>query len=141
MAARPIAIRRPLDLSPTSCLADRACALRVRFCRPRATECGIPADALSERTGRTVRSCNSVRAGRRGQRYPILYHNVSSGRSDMENFKTLGRGNSRDTSDTSSADSLPLEAMSMDLDQDVVALPAEAPPWDGINVRIWENAL
>jgi hypothetical protein len=34
-----------------------------------------------------------------------------------------------------------LEAMSMDLDQDMVALPAEAPPWDcdGINVRIWEN--
>jgi hypothetical protein len=27
----------------------------------------------------------------------------------------------------------------MDLDQDMVALPAEAPPWDGINVRIWEN--
>jgi len=31
-----------------------------------------------------------------------------------------------------------LEAMSMDLNQDMVALP-EAPPWDGINVRIWEN--
>jgi hypothetical protein len=29
-----------------------------------------------------------------------------------------------------------LEAMSMDLNQDMVALPAEAPPWDGINVRI-----
>jgi hypothetical protein len=29
--------------------------------------------------------------------------------------------------------------MSMDLDQDMVALPAEAPPWDGINVRIWVN--
>jgi hypothetical protein len=29
-----------------------------------------------------------------------------------------------------------LEAMSMDLDQAMVALPAEAPPWDGINVRI-----
>ena len=27
----------------------------------------------------------------------------------------------------------------MDLDQDMVALPAEAPPWDGINVGIWEN--
>ncbi|MEA2890326.1 MAG: hypothetical protein QOI05_1119 [Bradyrhizobium sp.] len=27
----------------------------------------------------------------------------------------------------------------MDLDQDMVALPAEAPPCDGINVRIWEN--
>jgi hypothetical protein len=27
----------------------------------------------------------------------------------------------------------------MDLDQDMVALPADAPPWDGINVRIWEN--
>jgi hypothetical protein len=27
----------------------------------------------------------------------------------------------------------------MDLSQDVVALPAEAPPWDGINVRIWED--
>ncbi len=27
----------------------------------------------------------------------------------------------------------------MDLDQDMVALPAEAPPWDDINVRIWEN--
>jgi hypothetical protein len=34
-----------------------------------------------------------------------------------------------------------LEAMSMDLNQDMVALPAEAPPWDGINVRIWENVL
>jgi hypothetical protein len=32
-----------------------------------------------------------------------------------------------------------LEAMSMELNQDMVALPAEAPPWDGINVRIWEN--
>ncbi len=35
--------------------------------------------------------------------------------------------------------------MSMDLDKDMLALPAEAklnqppPPWDGINVRIWEN--
>jgi hypothetical protein len=31
--------------------------------------------------------------------------------------------------------------MSMDLDQDMVALPAEAPPWDwdSIKVRIWEN--
>jgi hypothetical protein len=58
----------------------------------------------------------------------------------MKNFKTAARGNSRDTSDTSSDASLPfLEAMSMDLDQDMVALPAEAPPWDGINVRIWEN--
>jgi hypothetical protein len=27
----------------------------------------------------------------------------------------------------------------MDLDQDMAALPAEAPPWDGINVRIGEN--
>ena len=34
-----------------------------------------------------------------------------------------------------------LEAMSMELNQDMVALPAEAPPWDGINVRIWENVL
>jgi hypothetical protein len=60
----------------------------------------------------------------------------------MENFKTAARGNSRDTSDTSSDASVPfLEAMSMDLDQDMVALPAEAPPWDGINVRIWENVL
>jgi hypothetical protein len=58
----------------------------------------------------------------------------------MKNFKTAARGNSRDTSDTSSDASLPfLEAMSMDLNQDMVALPAEAPPWDGINVRIWEN--
>jgi hypothetical protein len=58
----------------------------------------------------------------------------------MENFKTAARGNSRDTSDTSSDASVPfLEAMSMDLDQDMVALPAEAPPWDGINVRIWVN--
>jgi hypothetical protein len=58
----------------------------------------------------------------------------------MENFKTAARGHSRDTSDTSSDASLPfLEAMSMDLDQDMVALPAEAPPWDGINVRIWVN--
>jgi hypothetical protein len=58
----------------------------------------------------------------------------------MKNFKTAARGNSRDTSDTSSDASLPfLEARSMDLDQDMVALPAEAPPWDGINVRIWEN--
>jgi hypothetical protein len=58
----------------------------------------------------------------------------------MKNFKTSARGNSRDTSDTSSDASLPfLEAMSMDLDQDMVALPADAPPWDGINVRIWEN--
>jgi hypothetical protein len=37
--------------------------------------------------------------------------------------------------------------MSMDLDQDMLALPAapgsgsSAPPWDGINVRIWENVL
>jgi len=45
----------------------------------------------------------------------------------MKNFKTAARGNSRDTSDTSSDASLPfLEAMSMDLDQDMVALPAEA---------------
>jgi len=29
--------------------------------------------------------------------------------------------------------------MSMDQDQAMVALPAEAPPWDAINVRIWEN--
>jgi hypothetical protein len=58
----------------------------------------------------------------------------------MKNFKTAARGNSRDTSDTSSDASLPfLEAMSMDLDQDMVALPAEAPPWDGIIVRIWVN--
>jgi hypothetical protein len=58
----------------------------------------------------------------------------------MKNFKTVRRGNSRDTSDTSSDASLPfLEAMSMDLDQDMVALPAEAPPWDGIIVRIWVN--
>jgi hypothetical protein len=58
----------------------------------------------------------------------------------MENFKTAARGNSRDTSDTSSDASVPfLEAMSMDLDQVMVALPAEAPPWDGINVRIWVN--
>jgi hypothetical protein len=58
----------------------------------------------------------------------------------MENCKTAARGNSRDTSDTSSDASLPfLEAMSMDLNQDMVALPAEAPPWDGINVRIWVN--
>jgi hypothetical protein len=58
----------------------------------------------------------------------------------MENFKTVARGNSWDTSDTSSDASLPfLEAMSEDLNQDMVALPAEAPPWDGINVRIWEN--
>jgi hypothetical protein len=58
----------------------------------------------------------------------------------MKNFKTVGRRNSLDTSDTSSEASLPfLEAMSMDLNQDMVALPAEAPPWDGINVRIWEN--
>jgi hypothetical protein len=32
----------------------------------------------------------------------------------------------------------------MDLDKDILALPCEAklgaPPWDGINVRIWENA-
>jgi hypothetical protein len=28
--------------------------------------------------------------------------------------------------------------MSMDLDQDMVAFPAEAPPWDG-NVLIWVN--
>ena len=28
----------------------------------------------------------------------------------------------------------------MDLNQDMVALPAEAPPWDGINVRIWETS-
>jgi hypothetical protein len=29
----------------------------------------------------------------------------------------------------------------MELDNDMLALPAEAPPWDcdGINVRIWEN--
>ena len=31
----------------------------------------------------------------------------------------------------------------MDLDKDMLALPAEAelgePPWDGVNVRIWEN--
>jgi hypothetical protein len=32
-----------------------------------------------------------------------------------------------------------LEAMSIDLNQDMVALPAEAPLWDGINVRIWVN--
>jgi hypothetical protein len=38
-----------------------------------------------------------------------------------------------------------LKAMSMDLDKDMLALPAEAkfiapaPPRDGINVRIWEN--
>jgi hypothetical protein len=58
----------------------------------------------------------------------------------MKNFKTAARGNSRDTSDTSSDASLPfLEAMSIDLNQDMVALPAEAPPWDGINVRIWVN--
>jgi hypothetical protein len=58
----------------------------------------------------------------------------------MKNFKTAARGNLRDTSDTSSDASLPfLEAMSMDLDQDMVALPAEAPPWDGIIVRIWVN--
>jgi hypothetical protein len=58
----------------------------------------------------------------------------------MENFKTVTRGHSRDTSDTSSDASLAfLEAMSMDLDQDMAALPAEAPPWDGINVRIGEN--
>jgi hypothetical protein len=58
----------------------------------------------------------------------------------MKNFKTAARGNSRDTSDTSSDASVPfLEAMSMDLDQDMVALPAEAPPWDGIIVRIWVN--
>src|SRR4051794_3668825 len=51
----------------------------------------------------------------------------------MENCKTLKRGNSRDTPDTSSDASLPfLEAISMHLDQDMVALPAEAPPWDGI---------
>jgi hypothetical protein len=29
--------------------------------------------------------------------------------------------------------------MSMDLDQDMVAFPADAPRWDGINVRIWVN--
>jgi len=40
-----------------------------------------------------------------------------------------------------------LEAMSMDVDKDMLALPAEAklsppaPPWDGIHVRIWENVL
>ncbi len=28
----------------------------------------------------------------------------------------------------------------MDLNQDMVAFPAEAPPWDGINVRIWETS-
>lgn len=40
-----------------------------------------------------------------------------------------------------------LEAMWMDVDKDMLALPAEAklsppaPHWDGINVRIWENVL
>jgi hypothetical protein len=29
--------------------------------------------------------------------------------------------------------------MSMDVDKDMLALPAEAPPWDGVNVRIWKN--
>ena len=64
----------------------------------------------------------------------------------MENFKTGASGNSRDTSDTSSDAILPsLEAMSMDLEKDTLALPAgaklgaPAPPWDGIKVRIWEN--
>ena len=37
-----------------------------------------------------------------------------------------------------------LEATSMELDKDMLALPSEAKlgasPWDGINVRIWENA-
>jgi hypothetical protein len=31
--------------------------------------------------------------------------------------------------------------MSMDLDQDMVASPAEAPPWDGINVRIGKRLM
>jgi hypothetical protein len=45
----------------------------------------------------------------------------------MKNFKTATRGNSRDTSDTSSDASLPfLEAMSMDPDKDMLDLPAEA---------------
>jgi hypothetical protein len=46
------------------CLADRAFALRIRVCRPRATECRIPAAALSERTGRSAHRCNSGGAGR-----------------------------------------------------------------------------
>ena len=46
------------------CLADRAFALRIRVCRLRATECRIPAGALSERTGRSAHRCNSGGAGR-----------------------------------------------------------------------------
>jgi hypothetical protein len=66
---------------------------------------------------------------------------VSAWRFDKENFKTVGCGNSRDTSDTSSDALFLLEATPMDPDKDMPALPAEAPPWDGINVRIWENLL